>query len=248
MGSKTTTPPRHLAQPSRAIAPLATLLAGGLAGWMTSPALAHLNLGDPASIKPLPDPPFLRLILLESPTPLIGICLVAAVVTFMVLNNRAKGRAAVLAAMGLILLAAGFYSLAAGITTDRERVIESTKRLIGHTARVELDELSPLLAPDVRLETSIRSNDIPLGKGRTWLLDSVRSTLGGRYAVTDPAVLELQAVLDGPSVARSQVRVRVTPQGSGLPILSWWRLDWRKRDDQSWEATVIEPLAIGWQN
>ncbi len=208
--------------------------------------LGQLSLGDPASVRPLPARPFFSHLFFENPMPLVGLLLVASLVSFFALNARGRVQLGAIAGLLLATLAGGFYSLGRAVKTDLEALDDESERLVGAAARVDVRALGEVLAPDVKIETALKSGEIPEARGREAVLDAVRRTLGGAFVVKEHAILETQATLDGPQVGRTQVRVRATPSGGmyEVPVFSWWRLDWRRTPEGEWKSTAIEPLAI----
>jgi hypothetical protein len=213
---------------------------------IASVLLAQLNLGDPASVRPLPARPFLSHLFFENPMPLVGVFLVASVVVFFTLNARNRPQLGAIAGLLLATLAGGFYSLGKAVKTELESLDEESERLVDAAARGDARTLEDILAPDAKIETTLNTREIPAVKGREAVVNAVRSTLGGTFTVKDHAVLETQATLVGPEVGQTQVRVRATPSGGmyEVPVFSWWRLDWRHTPESGWRVTTIEPLAI----
>lgn len=207
--------------------------------------LAQMAWGDPSAVRPLQPAPPLERWVLEQPWPLVGLCLVGAMLCLVVLRPRIKGSIPLVGAGLLGLIAAGLGIAGTLLATDRERLRARSVELIDAVARVDAGSMSAIFAPGVRLQTGLSIQQVPRVVGRDALVDAVERTLGGPFAVKEHAVLEVQAQLDGRDVARTQVRVRATPSSAmyQVPAFSWWRLDWR-RSDQTWELTSIEPLAI----
>ena len=59
------------------------------------------------------------------------------------------------------------------------------------------------------------------------------------------SVRETRAAVDGDGIGRTYARVRVTPESTGFPHTSWWRLDWRRDPGAPWRCTGIEPIDLG---
>jgi len=134
-----------------------------------------------------------------------------------------------------LTLAAANYLLAALVTTTRERIASLTRETIRHVIAGDPASLGPLLRSDVVV--------YPFGITHDRLLDLVATSMRGIYAVKDVSILELVAVEDSPSAARSQVHLRVTPsqQIYAFPTASWWMLTWqRDRETGSWLISRIE--------
>jgi hypothetical protein len=70
---------------------------------------------------------------------------------------------------------------------------------------------------------------------------------GGEYAVKDHSIAFARAVVDSPTIARSQLRVRVTPASAvySSVIGSWWILHWaREGPAGEWRITALECQSI----
>jgi hypothetical protein len=219
-----------------------------------------LNFTNPPAPPPLPPAPLWERLILENPWPTAGVLAILAVATLVVMsrtnadgNRRALGlplRTIVALAMAL----AGSIVMVLGmtITTDREALRAGTARLVELTAGAQTDALDPMLAPDVRLRlpagmpgAGLSGASIP----KDTLLMMVEQYFGqsGRYPLREHRVQEVQAAIDGPRIARTQVRVRVTPEATALPYTSWWRIDWRREGEAAsgpWRVIAIEPLVL----
>ena len=78
--------------------------------------------------------------------------------------------------------------------------------------------------------------------GRDEILSFVGGEMRGAFKIGNYRVLETQAAVTGPNAAVTQTYVRVTPEQTGGPTFSWWRLDWRRDPDGRWRVTHIEPI------
>ena len=50
----------------------------------------------------------------------------------------------------------------------------------------------------------------------------------------------MQAAADNENKGQSQFYIRVTPEITGAPDLSWWRITWQREGD-AWTVALIEP-------
>lgn len=195
------------------------------------------------AVTKLPGAPLIERLTLENPWALITFLVIAAAVTWIVLNRAGKQLRAFQAAAGLVLLAVGFWVLAAQVTTDRETTKLRTRQFVQAVAKADVQGVEEVLAPDARLYKVVGGDDgVPL--------DVILSQLhnfrpGATYEIGQAAILDLQSTIDGPKVARTQVRVRVTPVNGG-PVFAWFKLDWRRLPDGSWQAKGIELLWSSW--
>lgn len=211
-------------------------------------ALASAAAGLPASIggnvPPLPKPPALEALLLESPTLLIVALAAVALAAFF--GFRAQGQASrgMLIAGIAILLAGALFLLSRFVTTPRETMATQTRELVRAVAEVDTSALRELIAPDARLIAGrfrvVAGMD---GASREQIIAGVQDTIGRQHRIDDWAVLKLQATQDGPAVGRTQTQVRVNAPPTGLNF-SWWKIDWRLQEDGQWRVVGIEPLFI----
>ncbi len=221
---------------------LTTPLQSGGSSLALTPTLAQSFAQDLLSggpdIRPLPAPSLVESMLFEGSLALwIGLA-VAAVVLFVGLSTRGKPKLGALLAAGALLLAAGAWGTSALVTTEREVILDRTNALIDATVAADTRALERLLDPEVRLSIRGLGTDMP----RARILTLVDAQLGGPYRITDHAVLERQATLDGPTAARAQFSIRVDGERFGR-IGSWWAIDWRERPE-GWRVVSIEALYI----
>lgn len=208
---------------------------------------------DPAApVSMLPAAPFFERWLLESPWLLMGVLVVLGVLGFLALSRQGRSRPAAGALILGLVLAAMAFSISALVTTPRETLQGLTRDTIAAAATADTRRLGDLLEPQAR---AILPSPLPsVGGGRDALLDAVRQYPGGEYPIREHSVSAVQAVIDGPNTARTQVRVwaRLNKEQAfyDAPIGSWWRLSWR-RDPGSgpgqwgpWRITTIEMLQL----
>ncbi|MBZ0172131.1 MAG: hypothetical protein K8E66_07115, partial [Phycisphaerales bacterium] len=141
-----------------------------------------------------------------------------------------------------LVLAAGTRLAGSLVRTEREILFDLQDRLIDATAHARVDELDLLLARDARAR-SARLSQLRGGLDRRGILAMVENALGRVYRVASTAVIERQAVIDGPNAARTQVYLSVQPEDSAK-TWAWFAIDWRLDPDGQWRAIEIEPLFI----
>ncbi|MEO1007718.1 MAG: hypothetical protein AAFX79_04080 [Planctomycetota bacterium] len=198
----------------------------------------------PPSFDPLPSGPLLSRFVLEQPLlPAIALLLVAIGV-LLVQNRTGRLGARSLWALAPVALAGGVLAAGSLVQTERELLRERTRELIGAAADADTDRLRGLLAEDVSLEVSgAIARVLQRVSGREDMLSAVDARLERQYPIEDWSVYNLQASLDGPGVARTQLRVRVEIRGS-LAHGSIWRLHWERDGDGPWRCFELEPMWI----
>ena len=202
-------------------------------------------LADPP---PLPPAPIFARLILESPIPTALVLIVAAIVGFLILNQRGRFRAGSLLAAALGLAAAIVLVLGSTVVTERERLTHTSEQLVDAVATANIAAVDRLLSDDVRMFSRLGVGEVstpPEGLGKQAILDLISRLIGGAWAIKEHSVLESQATLDAPTLGRTQIRVRVVTENYGVPNASWWRLDWRKAPDGAWRIIQIEPLDMG---
>lgn len=195
-----------------------------------------LSIPDPAA---LPSAPFVQHLLLEQPGYVMAVLMVGAIVAYVALKARGQGRRGVMIAAGAVALAVSVYLISRVVETDRERVIANTADLVHATATGDAGRVEALIFDSVRL---INVSEGEMDRGL--ILTRVREYFGsgGKYAIQEHAVLEVDAAKVGPNTSVAQVKVRVTPAGSGFPVLSWWKVNWQKEAGE-WRVVSIEGLS-----
>lgn len=203
-----------------------------------SAILAQLDFMGGANIPPLPGAPLIERFFLTNPWPMMVIMAIAAIAVFVVLNARGKIKVALISAAVLLAAAAAIVLVATLIQTDREHMQARTRELVKAVAEVDRPALESLFSDDL----TIRVFRVPPDADKDQIIAAVETQIGRLYKVNDYAVLEVQATLDGPRVARTQTRVRVGSDMGAIP--SWWRLDWVLENDAVWRVRRIEALWI----
>lgn len=219
---------------------------------LTTLALASLQAAGQVptsrgSIPALPKPPFLERYFLEAPLIPVGLLLLAALAVFILMNQQGRARRGALIAAGLAVLAAAVGLTARSVTTTREALRARTFELIAAVVRVDIPKLEQILDPDAVAYFSEAPGDPgrPGGSSGVRILTWITPALSSQYRVREWAVLDQQASIDGPGIARTQFRVRVTAEDYGMPYLGWVRFNWRKDASGAWRVRSVEEIARG---
>jgi hypothetical protein len=195
----------------------------------------------------LPAPPFLSHLFLESPAAAVTLFLSAAVLAVLVLNSRGLLRRGLVIGVLLAGCALGVLVLASVVHTDREAMIDATGALVRAVARADRAGMERLLASDVRLLSRFELGNLrtpATGWDKPTVLQRAVDAMGREYPVQSVEVIDAQAQSFGSGAGRTQVRVRVVPEGWNVPHTSWWRLEWRRDPGGEWRVVTITPLAI----
>ncbi len=199
---------------------------------------ANFQLSGGAEVAPLPSPPMWeRLLLEQSWATATVLALLGLVVTVILVRRREMMRAAGIGG-GTVLVALAVLLTGRLVETPRETMARQTEELVFGVAGARRNVVAALLAADARLESPLSG----VADGREAILALVDRCSQVRGPVRDHAVLEVQATQDGGNVGRTQVHVRVYAEG--VPVFSWWRLDWSRGADGAWTCRRIESLWI----
>jgi len=201
---------------------------------------------DPPPPAALPGPPAFDRYLLESPLLAMAVLLGAGFAAYWFLRSRGKAGAGAAVGVGLAMMAAGVFLAARMVETPREAMGRAAKALVAAVAGADLAAADGLLSPEAALYSFLS----PAGMPKAEILSVVERDFApgrGRYALKEWAVLERQAVLDTPVSGRVHIKVRVTPDATAFPNLSWWRLDFERGGDGRWRVRGIQPLSIAGQ-
>lgn len=196
---------------------------------------------------PLPAPPIVSHLLFEAPLLLAAGLIAAAIFAAFLFHRAGRPGSAAITASALVAAAAGALLLAARVHTPREQVADATRALVEAVASVDEPGLRRWLSDDARLFASARLPEVgvpPDGLDRDGIIRQVRLLLGGRYRLREHAVAELQSAILGPGTARSQLRVRVVPEGDAVATNSYWCLTWRLEPDGGWRCYDLAPWSI----
>ncbi len=204
--------------------------------------LAQLGHWINPDIPPLPPPGLFQRVVLENPAPTaVGLFLAAAVV-MLALHRRDRLAAGLIAFAAGTALAGAVMIAGAVVRTPRETVLGLQDELVDAAAHARTAALDGLLADDARVPPT-GLPQLKGGLGRDAILAVVEGMLGDRYPIDTVAVIERQAVVDGPNTARSRIYLRVRP-AEGATTWTWFAITWRRDPDGRWKATEIEPLFL----
>jgi hypothetical protein len=209
---------------------------------MPTPTLAQLDRIFGSNVPPLPEAPLLERLVFEQPIPLAVGLFIAGIVSLVALRNAGKVKAGLIALGVSILLIAGLMLTAGTVTTDREKLLDLQDTLVGAVAEADIGTIDGILSPGATVPP-VNLSPISGGLRREQILTTVAATTGGAYRVSDYAILERQATIDGANSARTQIHLRVE-SAIGGPTLTWFRIAWRLDPNRGWEAIEIEPLFI----
>lgn len=178
---------------------------------------------------------------LESPLAAILMLLALAGLCW-VFVRPARRRAGSLAAVGLGLSALSLAAAAHFIDTPRERVQHALVGLVDAIATGDTRRADALLAPAAAIYDFEGASPIT----KVAILDRVRTDFGpgGKYELSDHAVLEAQIALNSPTLATTQIKVRVSSKVWGGVYISWWRMDLARDAAGAWRVSGIQPVAL----
>ena len=200
------------------------------------------NIIEPSSLPELPQPTPLEYWVLENPLAPTAILVVAGLfILFMFRHHDSFKKLGLPIGLVLLALGAGIYTFGTLHITQREHLKQRSIDLVMSVADADATNLESMLDPNCRLTSAFASAQ---GAERITQLATTRNT----GIVQSAEVSKVNAGLYSDRVAITQIRVRT--QGSTVPSLSWWKLDWQRQTvDDAWVVTHIEPIWIqGWSN
>ena len=196
------------------------------------------NLIEPQTLPDLPAPSPIQLWVFEQPIlPALALLTSGVLILILMRHRDAFKRVALPIGSVLILLAIGIYVLGTITVTQREHLRIQSNELVQTVANADASGLRAMLEPNAQLSSifaNANSADRIVQLATTRNPGIVQSAEVGTVNV---------GIYEGQLVATTQIRVRT--QGNMVPSLSWWRVDWQRRDDTSpWRVTHIEPIWV----
>lgn len=197
------------------------------------------QIPTPVTVPPLPSAPVFERYLFEDAWAIAVPAAILAAVTAYTLMRRQEPRRAMAVGGALAAVAAAVALTGWLVRTPRELVRDHTRSMVAAAADADTEALARLLEPQARLVAAVA---VAEAHDREEILSRVRSYEATRASTRDLSILELQASQDGPNSARTQVLLRAWT--SSFPVFSWWRLDFRRSVDGSWNCRRIELVWI----
>ncbi len=203
---------------------------------------------DEGALPSLPPAPILERYLYESPTVPAALLVILGLAVLIWGLKREKKAPPMIAALVLFGLALSAYFVASKVTTAREVLKQKSAELVDDVATSDANGVRTLVSETIRVGPSDNASgfarSIPKITGRDQLESVMSLRMGQRGSlVGSHQVLETRAGLDGPSIGRTLVRVRVRGPNDGYINHSWWEIEWRK-SGETWLATRIEAIWI----
>jgi len=187
-------------------------------------------------VTPLPRGPMVERLLFEEPWAVMGLVVLVGLALVFGFYKQGRVRSAAVVGVVSVLVAGGVYGLSRAVTTEREALVRESVVLVRLVSEGDRDGVERMLHPDAVLVANMPAWS---EMDRRAILARIHGVLRGMELRT--AVLNGRATLDGPNVARSQVRVRV--QDAHFADLAWWGLDWRRDAGEGWRVVRIQRLA-----
>jgi hypothetical protein len=195
------------------------------------------NIIEPSSLPELPKPGPLDYWVLENPlAPAVVLAVAGLMVLYLLRHRNNYKRIGIPIGLILLALGAGIYTLGTMHITQREHLQQRSVDLVMSVADADSVTLRSMLDPNCTLSSVFASTE-----GADRIVQIATSRNPG--VVQSAEVKRVNAGIYSDRVAVTQIRVRT--QGSMVPSLSWWKVDWQRQSlDQPWVATFIEPIWI----
>lgn len=172
--------------------------------------------------------------LFEKPIASAAVVVIASLIVFFILNQRARVRASWIAVGAGVVLGAAVFLTGRMVTTDRERIVSSSREFISAVARADSRRVRDLL--DDRLVVTVTGRIAP-GIGKDWVVDRAGGMghLEIQRAITR---IDRVAVRRG-GIGETDIGVLVTTQRHGNAS-STWTLEWRLGPDDQWRIAAMD--------
>ncbi len=203
--------------------------------------VAQINLIQRPVLPSLPSPPLWERVLLIDGWMTAVVLVGVTIAVSLLLMRRGRGGAGHAVLLVGVLVSSGVFVLSSAVTTECERLAESSARLVEHGALGRGPQVGAMLAEHATVEVNGEEYLV----GRVNVVRALEALPMSAFAVREVRHLGSEAALDGPGVARSHVGIRVVPDKGGWAGESWWELTWRRLGTNGqWEVTRIRSLWI----
>ena len=192
-----------------------------------------------AAPTPLPGPGAFQAWVLERPLAPAVLLLVVGVVLWFILRGQGKEKEGRRAALALGVLGVGVFAAGTLVETTNEKLSARARELVAAVATVNSTQVDGFLASDAIA--------MPWGFSREVIMRRLEADLGRAFPIKEHAVQQVRAKVDGPNLARTQLRVRVVVDSPlyNIPNSSWWMVSWRKEAATGeWKVIQIEAQQI----
>ncbi len=180
---------------------------------------------------PLPSPPLLHSLFLETPGAWVVVLL--CIIIAAVLITRPK-RVLRYTGIGALVMAIAVACLQHFIVTEHEEIILRSRAAVSAVARADSEVLSKLLAPNFKAVYY----SAPQGKGRDETIEEARKFFGDSPA--SASIGDVQVHVVNNRFARGQILITASgSQTSGYSVTGWWTLSWENTIN-GWQITGAE--------
>lgn len=187
-------------------------------------------------------------LLFESPAVLVAVALLTAMMLLFIGWRRASRGHLIMAAWAGVAAGAA-WTFAALVTTDREWLIDQTRRLVQLTAPLDEEQLKILIDPAAQFVSVVGQ----ACADRPHVLDRLVS-LVRRYPIESHSVRQIGAEVRGCESGASWLKLRTKLAGPSLSggleatggmVPSEWRLDWQRQSgDVRWRIVRIQCVRV----
>lgn len=190
----------------------------------------------------LPPSPIVSGLLFENPWVIVVVLLALAILIYL-WRHRAGNPRSLLKVSAVMIVLAGVLVLIAGtIKTSRERMVQASRSLIARVAAGDAPAIRSLLTPEARATATRFYPELDL--------EDVLTQVEGRFGVrgSEPirefAIVEIGAAERAPGNGRVRLLVRVVPESTRFPLLSWWTLDLDREGEGAWRVRTVTLYSI----
>jgi len=172
--------------------------------------------------------------LFEKPISTAAVILIATLIVFFILNQRARARAAWTAAAVGVLIAAAAFMTARLVTTDREHMVAGARAFVAAVASTNTREVSNLL--DDRLVVTLNGSVVPF-VDKEYVINRAASL--GSYGIKRASTRIDAVATTRTGAGRTDIGVLATTESAGNTTTTW-SLEWRKGAEGQWRITTLD--------
>lgn len=193
--------------------------------------LASMQLPKLIKPSPLPSPPLLQSLFLETPGAWVVVLLCVIIAAVLITRPRRELK---ITGIFALLVATTVGCLQHFIVTQREDIIARSRAATIAVAKADIPALGQLLAP----EFQAKYPQYPQGLTRDRVITRATELFAANPA--EVSFGEICAVVDNQRFARAQVLVTGQHSlASGFPVTMWWTLSFEKTSN-GWQLTGAE--------
>lgn len=194
-----------------------------------------LEVPDPP---PLPKGSLIDHYVFESPAAAIALVLLAGLVIWVKFRHTDRSKRGTAAVVLGVATATALGVLASVVTTNAERLRETTARLVADAIQGQSDAVGGVLHEECVLTEPFSRDEMD----RERILRGVRERLP-TLGIAEHAILQARTHTPNDRFGKVQIKIRVNVKGAGIHF-SWWELEYECDASGNWRVIRIKPLSM----